>query len=100
MNTPVQGGALDIIKEAMVNLLPVLRAAEAHGIHPFNMVHDELDFECEPTTPPDEWKRFLEEVARVMSTANPWPDLIDLPTDTEIGTSWGDLRIPELEEAD
>lgn len=94
-NTPVQGGAADIIKWAMAEALPIIREAEQWGIYPNNMVHDELDFDCEDWTPQDRWDQFLRDMAEVMRRCNPFADRVPLDVDIEIGTSWADLRVAE-----
>jgi len=91
-NTPVQGGALDIIKWAMNRILPLLPEVEPFGIHPFNMVHDELDFECEWWTPEELWHIFIRTVQELMEDSNPYQGLVPLYTDVEVGYNWGDLR--------
>ena len=93
-NTPVQGGALDIIMVAIENALPYIRAVEQVGIHPILMIHDALYFEREPHTPVRVWRHFLDLVEDVMAAANPWPDLLPIYTDREVGLSWGDLHVP------
>jgi len=99
INTPVQGGAVDIIKDAMALLIPVLREAEQWGIHPFNMVHDELDFELEAGGNDARFAQFLAVVAQTMEMANPFIEQLPMPVDLEVGETWGDLRAPEVEEA-
>lgn len=96
-NTPVQGGALDIIKWAMQELLPLLREFEPHGIHAWNMVHDELDFEREARTPDDIWRNFLRQVQAIMQACNPFSDVLPIYADLEVGPTWGDLRAVDAE---
>jgi len=45
MNTPIQGGALDIIKKAIASIIPLLRDAEKIGVYPVTMTHVDLGFE-------------------------------------------------------
>lgn len=95
-NTPVQGGAADIAKWAMDELLPLLRAAEHHGIYPINFIHDEFDFECSPETPPEVWRQFLADAEAVMVRCNPFADRVPLAVDVERGTNWADLRVIDV----
>jgi DNA polymerase-1 len=91
-NTPVQMGALDIIKWAMEELLPLLRQAEQVGIHPFNMVHDELDFERDANCDDATWHTFLAKARDIMEACNPFKSQLPIHTDVEMGPSWGGLR--------
>lgn len=95
-NTPVQGGALDIAKWAMRELLPLVRQAEPLGISPLNFVHDEFDFEKRPGVPTDAWEFFMHEVKRVMVECNPFPELVPLDVDIEVGKSWGVHQLREM----
>lgn len=108
-NTPVQSGALDIIKWAVRGgpdipgggVLQLLRDYEKHGIYAFNFVHDEIDFECGPFTSREVWHEFLQKAEAAMAACNPWPDKLPLYCDVEVGPNWGDLRalVVEQEEA-
>jgi DNA polymerase-1 len=45
VNAPVQGTSADIIKRAMIRMMPALRAAGCTGTRMLLQVHDELVFE-------------------------------------------------------
>ena len=46
INAPIQGTSADIIKRAMVRMLPALAEAGLHDVRMLLQVHDELVFEC------------------------------------------------------
>ena len=92
-NTPVQGGALDIAKDAAYALLPLLREYEAYDIHPFLFVHDEFDFECGPQTPPEIWHEFLVKAQRIMDETHPFSEIVPISTDVEVGPNWGQTEV-------
>jgi DNA polymerase-1 len=85
INAPIQGGAADIIKRAMIRLPPALEAAGL-GARMLLQVHDELifevaDAEVEPTR---------EVVRRTMQSVT---DLsVPLVVDTGTGRSWADAH--------
>ena len=95
-NTPVQGGALDIAKDAGIALLPLLREYEQHGIYCFNFVHDEFDFECEGATPPEIWHEFLVKAQEIMRRTHPFEGVVPIDTDVEVGPSWGEQTLVRL----
>lgn len=92
-NTPIQGGALDIAKACMYALLPLLREAEHHGIHPANFVHDEFLFESSWYSG-KAWPEFLALVKQTMIETNPFIDRVPLATDLEVGRVWGSVAAP------
>jgi DNA polymerase-1 len=95
-NTPVQGGALDIAKHAARELLPLIREVESVGIHPFNFVHDEFDFELDQyhanAATTEEWQDFLLTVAGIMERVNPFKATVPIRTSIETGTDWGSVK--------
>jgi DNA polymerase-1 len=92
MNTPIQGGALDVAKQACVDLLPLLRLGEEVDIHPFEFLHDEVGFERGKDCPDDlTWQVFLDQAVEIMEAANPFMD-VDLPVTLSIASSWGDCK--------
>jgi DNA polymerase-1 len=85
INAPVQGTAADIMKIAMLNIPPALKAAGLNA-KMLLQVHDELVFEC----PKDEVK----ETARVVqeAMANAYPLSIPLSTEARYGVNWGETN--------
>ncbi len=84
-NAPLQGGAADIIKRAMVKLPAAIAAAGLHG-RMLLQVHDELLFESSEAEAPA-----LAELARdVMQSAAVLS--VPLVVETGIGRSWGDAH--------
>jgi DNA polymerase-1 len=87
INAPIQGTSADIIKRAMVRMLPALAVAGLPNVKMLLQVHDELVFELpqgdvEAATPII--RRVMEEAAAPLVT-------LDVPLGVEIGTgkSWG-----------
>jgi DNA polymerase I-like protein with 3'-5' exonuclease and polymerase domains len=80
------------MKIAIARLLPLIRDMEKIGIHPFNMVHDELDFEAEPHVARDVFRAMMSKVRRIMEQANPWPDIIPMPVDVTFGQNWAECK--------
>jgi len=85
INAPLQGGAADIIKRAMVRLPAALEAAGFKG-HLLLQVHDELLFEA----PETEAKDFAGLVKGVMEKAASLS--VPLVVETGIGPSWGEAH--------
>jgi DNA polymerase-1 len=85
INAPIQGGAADIIKRAMVRL-PAALAAEGLAARMLLQVHDELIFEV----PDAEVEATRAVVKRVMEGAA----MLDVPLLVEIGVadSWADAH--------
>ena len=84
INAPIQGGAADIIKRAMVRI-PAALAAEKLSARMLLQVHDELLFEA----PPDEVP-VVEALAReIMEAAMP----LDVPVvvDVKSGRDWSEV---------
>ena len=81
INAPIQGGAADIIKRAMIGLPEALEAANLKA-RMLLQVHDELVFEV----PQDEVEETAAVVCRVMETAAH----LDVPliVDTGVGDTW------------
>ena len=79
MNTPIQGTAADIIKDAMVKVYEALKPLRARLIL---QVHDELIVEC----PPEE----KDEVAALLHSCmeNVLPLSVPLLVDVHIGANW------------
>ncbi len=85
INAPLQGGAADIIKRAMVRLPSALRAAGLSA-RMLLQVHDELLFEA-----PEAEAAALAGVAkRVMEGAASLS--VPLVVETGVGHSWGDAH--------
>jgi len=85
VNSPVQGTAADIIKEAMVKLNEELRIKNLET-KMILQVHDELVFEV----PEKELKKAAPMVKSVMETA--FPLSVPLVVDLKIGKNWGEMK--------
>ena len=85
INAPLQGGAADIIKRAMVRLPGALREAGFRG-RLLLQVHDELLFEA----PEDEAESFAAMAKRVMEGAASIS--VPLTVETGLGKSWGEAH--------
>ena len=85
INAPVQGTAADIMKLAMLNIPPALKAAGLKA-KMLLQVHDELVFECP--------KEELKETARIVQQAmtNAYPLDIPLSTEARYGANWGETK--------
>ena len=85
MNTPIQGSAADIIKQAMINMSERLEA-EGMQSRMLLQVHDELIFEA----PEDEIEKLKIIVPEVMESAIEL--LVPLKVDSSFGKSWYDMK--------
>ena len=87
INAPIQGTSADIIKRAMVRMLPALAKAGLPEVRMLLQVHDELVFEL-PAGQVEAATPVIRDV--MMNAAAPLVKL-DVPLDVEIGTgaSWG-----------
>ncbi|MBB5684590.1 DNA polymerase I [Sphingobium boeckii] len=87
INAPIQGTSADIIKRAMVRMMPALAEAGLPNVRMLMQVHDELVFEL-PEGDVDAAKPVIE---RVMATAAEPLVTLSVPLGVEIGTdkSWG-----------
>jgi DNA polymerase I len=87
INAPIQGTSADIIKRAMVRMLPALAEAGLPNVRMLLQVHDELVFEL-PKGDVAAAKPIIEQV--MAQAAEPLVKL-DVPLGVEIGTghSWG-----------
>ncbi len=86
INAPIQGTSADIIKRAMVRMLPALEEAGLPNVRMLLQVHDELVFEL----PEDEVAKASPVIERVMAEAALPAVKLDVPLQIEIGTgpSW------------
>ena len=87
INAPIQGTSADIIKRAMVRMMPALAAAGLPNVRMLMQVHDELVFEL-PEGDVDAARPVIEAVmAGAAAPAMP----LSVPLAVEIGTgaSWG-----------
>jgi DNA polymerase-1 len=86
INAPIQGTAADIMKIAMVNLPPALKAANLSA-QMLLQVHDELVLEC----PQGELEKTVRVVKEVMGSAY----RLDIPLETEAraGSNWGEMTV-------
>ncbi|HYZ21599.1 MAG TPA: DNA polymerase I [Rhodopila sp.] len=85
INAPLQGGAADIIKRAMVKIHAALRDAKMRS-RLLLQVHDELLFEA----PEDEVSRLSMLVRQIMETAAELS--VPLLVDTGVGQTWADAH--------
>jgi DNA polymerase-1 len=87
VNAPIQGTSADIIKRAMVRMMPALHEAGLTGTRMLLQVHDELVFEV-PEAELDAARPVIE---RVMAGAAEPHVTLSVPLGVEIGTgaSWG-----------
>nr|WP_298925065.1 DNA polymerase I [uncultured Erythrobacter sp.] len=86
INAPIQGTSADIIKRAMVRMLPALRAEGLGDTRMLLQVHDELVFEL----PEGDVARASAVIERVMAEAALPAVTLDVPLAIDIGTgmSW------------
>lgn len=86
INAPIQGTSADIIKRAMVRMLPALHDADLTNVRMLLQVHDELVFEL----PEGDVEKASPIIERVMAQAALPSVKIDVPLQIEIGTgtSW------------
>jgi DNA polymerase-1 len=89
INAPIQGGAADIIKRAMVRIPAALARAKLSATM-LLQVHDELLFEA----PPEEVARTIEVVKRVMEGAHRPAVALSVPLVVEVGQgrSWAEAH--------
>ena len=87
INAPIQGTAADIIKRAMVRMIPALEAAGLGHVQMLLQVHDELVFEL----PQTDVAAASEVIRAVMAGAAESMVKLDVPLGVEIGVgaSWG-----------
>ena len=90
INAPIQGTSADIIKRAMVRMMPALRAANLGHVRMLLQVHDELVFEL-PEGDVAAAKAIIE---RVMADAAQPLIKLDVPLGVDIGTgkSWDEAH--------
>ena len=90
INAPIQGTSADIIKRAMVRMLPALQEAGLGNVRMLLQVHDELVFEL----PQTDIAAASPVIERVMADAALPSVTLDVPLGIEIGTgaSWDDAH--------
>ena len=87
VNAPIQGGAAEIIKEAMVQLVPFLEHYKTSNvIKPLLQIHDELLVEIRE----DALYLFKQKIIDIMENAVKL--CIPTPVDCEVGYNWRDLK--------
>ncbi len=89
INAPIQGSAADIIRRAMVRMMPALREANLNA-RMLLQVHDELIFEC----PESEIEQTLPLVQKIMTLA-PEPALklsVPLQVDARAAHNWDEAH--------
>ncbi|MEP5936989.1 MAG: DNA polymerase I [Erythrobacter sp.] len=86
INAPIQGTSADIIKRAMVRMLPALADAGLNNVRMLLQVHDELVFEL----PEKDVEQASAVIERIMAGAAAPAVTIDVPLAVDIGTgaSW------------
>jgi DNA polymerase-1 len=87
INAPIQGTSADLIKRAMVRMLPALAAAGLTRVKMLLQVHDELVFEL----PKEDVPAARKVIEAIMAEAAEPLVKLDVPLGVEIGTgaSWG-----------
>ena len=87
INAPIQGTSADIIKRAMVRMMPALKAAGLGHVQMLLQVHDELVFEL----PEADVAAASDVIRSVMAGAAEPAVQLSVPLGVEIGTgpSWG-----------
>ncbi|MEO5706772.1 MAG: DNA polymerase I [Alteraurantiacibacter sp.] len=90
INAPIQGSSADIIKRAMVRMMPALAEAGLPQVKMLLQVHDELVFEL----PAGDVEAASPVIARVMADAAQPAVHLDVPLGIDIGhgTSWDDAH--------
>ncbi len=90
INAPIQGTSADIIKRAMVRMLPALRDEGLTDVRMLLQVHDELVFEL----PEGDVAKASPIIERVMAEAALPAVTLDVPLAIDIGTgaSWDDAH--------
>ncbi len=86
INAPIQGTSADIIKRAMVRMVPALEQAGLHNVRMLLQVHDELVFEL----PEGDVPAASKVIEQIMAEAAMPAVTIDVPLGVDIGTgpSW------------
>jgi DNA polymerase I len=90
INAPIQGSSADIIKRAMVRMLPALADAGLPNVRMLLQVHDELVFEL----PEADVAAATPVIRKIMEDAAGPLVKLDVPLGVEIGTgaNWGDAH--------
>jgi DNA polymerase-1 len=86
INAPIQGTAADIMKIAMIDIPPALKAAKLKA-KMLLQVHDELVLEC----PKDEMEKTAQVVQKAMTDA--YQMSIPLETEARWGKNWGEMTV-------
>jgi DNA polymerase I len=87
INTPIQGTASDIMKEAMRLLVPVYKELQTWGyIEPLLQIHDDLVWEIEDN--------LIDVAIPMIKTVMEHAVQLTVPTpiDPKVGESWGDMK--------
>jgi len=86
INAPIQGTAADIMKIAMLKIIPAIQNADLKA-KVLLQVHDELVLECP--------KSELEETVRIVkeTMGNAYPLDIPLSTEARYGKNWGEMKV-------
>ncbi len=89
INAPIQGAAADVIRRAMIRMLPALREAKLSA-RMLLQVHDELIFEC----PKNEAEETCAFVSKVMARAHQPAVAISVPleVDARAGANWDEAH--------
>jgi DNA polymerase-1 len=87
INAPIQGTSADIIKRAMVRMIPALQAAGLPNVRMLLQVHDELVFEL----PEGDVPAAVPVIQRTMAEAALPAVRLDVPLGVDVGhgASWG-----------
>ncbi len=87
INTPIQGSAADIVKQAMINVNKALASSDSPA-HMLLQVHDELIFEC-----PDDEKVINDTIDLIRTNMESAAQLrVPLRVSIEYGKNWGEFH--------
>jgi DNA polymerase I len=86
INAPIQGTAADIMKVAMIRVMPILRGANLNA-RLLLQIHDELIFECSES----EVSKSLALIREVMENAIVLK--IPLLTEAKVGKNWAEMEV-------
>jgi DNA polymerase-1 len=94
VNAPVQGGAADIMRIAMIRCTNALKKSPLRGrVHLIMNIHDALVFEVETSVHPQEVIDVVQ--PEVVFPIPGWPQL---RADWEVGVRWGSMQKLKLDE--
>ena len=89
INFPIQGGAADMVKRAMIAIATELEKSEWKNYKMLLQVHDELVFEV-PENEKQSLKKFINFVRKAMLEANTYD--VPMKVDVGLGKNWGNIE--------